>query len=78
VKTYQGTSFCLVWINWYLERELAPDKTFCKVMKNALNGVCFAYFFPFIFHSKMSVECFASMKIMFSDCYCVFFCDRGW
>lgn len=35
-------------------------------------------FFPFIFHSKISVECFASTKIIFSDCYCVFFYDRGW
>lgn len=42
VKIYQGTSFCLGRINWYLEWELAPGKNSCKVVEKTLNGTCFA------------------------------------
>lgn len=66
VKTYQGTSFCLVWINWHLEWELAPDKTFCKVTKKTLNGVCFAsFFFPSYFIVKYLLNALPAWRLYF-------------
>lgn len=41
VKTYQGTSFCLVWINRELQWVLAPDKASCKVVKK--KSVCLLF-----------------------------------
>lgn len=55
-----------------------PDKTFYKVLKRTeLWLFCLiAFFFSLMFHSKISLECFASINIVF--CFSLLLCFLLW